>query len=164
MNAQIAAFLWMLRCCEGTFDALGFHALFGDNPKGKRMTFVSFDDHPRLPFLETRDEFIADGHSQYTTAAGAFQITEQTWDAFQAWRTKNRLPRMRFNEDGQNACAIWLIDAAGALADVLAGRLETALQKCRGIWASLPTAVTVQHRQSMDFAVAAFVQAGGSLV
>lgn len=155
---NLRAFLMMVRACEGTADDDGYFALFGHTPSAPRL-FVSTADHPRLRTYETHDEFIRNGSIDYTTAAGAFQITESTWDRF----TAARGGKCPFDQAGQDECAAWLIDRAGALGDIFVGRLSDALIKCRGIWASLPTATVGQPKRTAAFASSAYVNAGGAL-
>jgi lysozyme len=80
-----------------------------------------------------------------------------TWDRM---RAKLGLPD--FSPASQDAAAVGLIDDAGALNDVKAGRFETAIAKVRRIWASLPGAGYAQSERSMDMLRAAYQSAGGS--
>jgi muramidase (phage lysozyme) len=89
--------------------------------------FEGFDDHPRIHFD------LPGGN--YTTAAGPWQITATTWDDF-----CSHFGKMAFTPENQGACAVWLTDRAGALDDVLAGRLNAAIQRCAKVWTSLAIA------------------------
>lgn len=151
-QANVAAFLAMIRKAEGTAGPDGYRTLFGGS------LFESFNDHPRVRFYERADEFIRNGRKDYTTAAGAYQITETTFNAL-----ARRLGVAGFSPEVQDAMAVELIREAGALEDVRAGRLQAALNKVGRIWASLPTATTVQPKRSLGYVQAAYTGAGGAL-
>lgn len=117
-DANVIAFLKLIRVGEGTPDQAGYSRLFG----GKQ--FASFADHPRIyvPFGSTT-----------SSAAGAYQILARTWDEM---RAKYELPD--FSPASQDVAAVGLIKRRGALGDVIAGRFKTAIEKCNNEWASLP--------------------------
>ena len=161
-----AAFLWMIRVAEGTSDANGYRALFGHTASRPRL-FESFADHPRLAQRFTDKA----GRLLWTSAAGAYQAMAvspipgstkstrvDTWD-----RIKRRLQLPDFSPASQDAFALELIREAGALADVRAGRFDSAVDRVKGIWASMPGAGYAQHEQSLDRLRLAFVNAGGTL-
>lgn len=127
-NRNVVAFLRVLRQGETDQSAGAYRQLYG----GK--TFESFVDHPRIRTYETHDEFIKDGKQQYTTAAGAYQIVESTWDT----TVRDRIGKTDFSPYSQDLAAVALLDFRGALDDVLAGRLKEAIAKCRDEWVSLP--------------------------
>lgn len=89
-------------------------------------TFDSFADHPRIY------ELTEDG--QKSSAAGRFQITASTWDDF----IRAGGP-MDFSPANQYLSAVWLMERAKALDDVIAGRIEQAMAKLGGVWVSLRT-------------------------
>lgn len=154
MSQNLRAFLQVLRACEGTAPAEGYRALFGWRPGRSEFLFGSFADHPRVRTYETHDEFIRNGKLDYTTAAGAYQITASTWDDF----TSAVGPR-DFSPASQDECAAWLIERAGAMSDVKVGDLETALAKCGGTWASLPGSPYGQPTKSLAYCQTVFARA-----
>jgi len=117
-SANLAAFLAMIRAGEGTAGPNGYRTLVGGG------LFYGYADHPRqsvyLPSLGI-----------HSTAAGAYQFLARTWDSI-----RGNLPD--FSPASQDAAAVALIKRRGAYADVLAGRLALALEKCSWEWASLP--------------------------
>lgn len=117
-DPNVRAFMAVIRMAEGTADAGGYSRLFGGGQ------FTSYADHPRIhvPFRNTT-----------STAAGAYQILQGTWDEIAA---KYDLPD--FSPSSQDIAAVGLIKRRGALGDVLAGRFASAIQKCNREWASLP--------------------------
>lgn len=139
------AFLDMIATSEGT-------AAIGDNGYnvlvGGRL-FKGYADHPRivvdLPRLRIK-----------STAAGRYQILARYFDAY-----KRSLKLPDFSPASQDAIAIQMIKECKALADVDAGRVGVALDKCRSRWASLPGAGYGQREHSRDFLVSAYIKAGG---
>ena len=117
-NANVQAFLRVIRKGEGTSDANGYRRIFGG------QLFSSFADHPRITVSKS-------GYK--SSAAGAYQMLISTWD-----ETKNIMGLKDFSPASQDAAAVGRIMARGALEDVKAGRFETALKKCAREWASLP--------------------------
>jgi len=157
-QAQIntKAFLQVTRACEGTAGENGYRTLFGGR------LFDSFADHPRVRFYEQYDgQFIKNGKLDYTTAAGAYQATETTWDAFVADEVKAGRPKPDFSPESQDLFATWLIAKNNALNDVEAGRLDAALHKCSGTWASFPYSTSGQPKRTFEFCRRAFTVAGG---
>jgi muramidase (phage lysozyme) len=120
-NNNVAAWLRVLREGESSQNEDAFTELYGGTH------FESFGDHPRKHFP------LPDGRN--TSAAGAYQITETTWNDWTA-----HLGQMPFTPDNQDACAVWLTERAGALDDVIAGRLTHAIARCTGVWSSLALA------------------------
>ncbi|HIV71362.1 MAG TPA: glycoside hydrolase family 104 protein [Candidatus Aquabacterium excrementipullorum] len=150
----------MLRFAEGTAGVNGYRTLFGGS------LFSSYDDHPRIAKQFTDGQ----GRRLWTTAAGAYQAMAvspiptggstkvNTWD-----RIKAKLGLRDFTPASQDAFALELIREAGALADVRAGRLADAINKVRGIWASLPGAGYSQPEKSLAALTAAYQRNGGAL-
>lgn len=145
MTGNRKAFLDMIATSEGTaaLGDNGYNVLVG----GK--LFNSYSDHPRivvdLPRLKIK-----------STAAGRYQILARYFDAY-----KKQLKLPDFSPASQDAIAIQMIRECGALADVDAGRVGVALEKCRSRWASLPGAGYGQHEHNRDFLVSAYIKAGG---
>ncbi|MEY4636521.1 MAG: hypothetical protein RJA55_2319 [Acidobacteriota bacterium] len=92
-----------------------------------------------------------------STAAGAYQFLHRTW---QECREALDLPD--FGVESQDVAAVYLIRRRGALADVLAGRFEAAVDKCANEWASLPGSPYGQPTRSAEQARAVYVAYGGA--
>ncbi|WP_376747279.1 glycoside hydrolase family 24 protein [Diaphorobacter nitroreducens] len=139
------AFLDMVAYAEGTAGRGddGYNILFGYG------RFDSYADHPRIyvPFGDTT-----------TSAAGRYQILARTWDG-----VRGRLGLPDFSPASQDAAAIELIRERGALNDVRAGRVTTAIEKVRKVWASLPGAGYGQPERRLSSLLDAYASAGGSM-
>lgn len=158
-QANADAFLQTLRYSEGTAGPDGYRTMFGGR------LFSDFADHPRQAVQFTDKA----GRTLWTSAAGAYQFmaisplpggkstTVNTWD-----RIKAKLSLVDFSPASQDSAALGLIDEAGALNDVRAGRFEQAVSKVRRIWASLPGAGYDQGERSIASLRSAYVTAGGS--
>mgnify|MGYP001183637316 FL=1 len=143
------AFLDMIAAAEGTAGQPddGYRTLFGYG------RFDSYADHPRIrvPF-----------GSNYSTAAGRYQILARTWDGLVSKLGRGALPD--FGPDAQDRAALELIRERGALADVRSGRLTDAVSKGRKVWASLPGAnYQGQGMRSMSYLQTAYRNAGGTI-
>ncbi|KGD11662.1 lysozyme [Burkholderia pseudomallei] len=139
------AFLTMIRVSEGTAATEGYRTLFGGE------LFSGFTDHPRRIVTRTMN-----GRSISSSAAGAYQFLKRTWDEIAM-----RLDLPDFSPKSQDAAALELIRAAGALGDVDAGQFALAVHKVRRIWASLPGAGYGQPEQNLEQLQAAYQAAGG---
>lgn len=158
-DANVRAFLMTIRVAEGTAGPNGYRTLFG------HRLFDSFDDHPRRAVQFTDQA----GRTLWTSAAGAYQFMAvsplpngrstrvDTWD-----RMARKLGLADFSPSSQDAAAIGLIDEAGGLQDVRAGRFEVAIGKVRRVWASLPGAGYAQRERSLSSLLVAYRDAGGS--
>lgn len=141
---NVAAFRAMIIYSEGTArDGDPYATLYA------YRTFDSFADHPRIKVTA----------GAYTsTAAGAYQIMEATWDSYRArWGIPD------FSPDSQDAFCVGLIRLRGALDDVRAGRFNDAVRKCGKEWASLPGSPYGQPVRTLDQVQAAYINAGGML-
>lgn len=154
-ETNVAAVLAAIRFAEGTSSANGYRYLFGSLP-GREKLFDSFADHPRVRTYETHDNFIRNGKLDYTTAAGAYQITATTFD-----RLRKKLGTQGFTPAVQDAMAIELMREAGALTDARAGRFDAAVARLGGIWASLPSATYGQPTRTLTAMREAYRGAGG---
>lgn len=144
-NANLQAFLRMIRYAEGTASANGYRMLFG----GK--LFEGYADHPRIQVTATLG-----GQRITSTAAGAYQFLARTWDDI-----KRTAGVSDFSPASQDRAAAALIRRRGALADVYAGRFEEAVRKCAREWASLPGSPYGQPVKSMEQVKTAYQGAGG---
>lgn len=162
-SANLRAFLVMIQRAEGTHGkADPYRVLFGG-----RLFDGPMVDHPRIAQQFTDKA----GRRLWTSAAGAYQFMAvsplpngsgrstrvDTWDRL---RAKLNLPD--FGPQSQDRAAVELIDEAGALLDVYAGRFDDAVRKVRQVWASLPGAGHDQPERSMQWARAAYADAGGA--
>jgi len=156
------AFLSMIRHAEGTTGANGYRKRFGGG------FFSGFVDHPRIAV-----QFVdGAGRKLWTSAAGAYQFMAvspipnaygkftkvDTWD-----RVARKLGLTDFSPDSQDRAALYLIDEAGALNDVRAGRFADAVHKVRKIWASLPGAGYAQPEKTLASLESVYLNAGGQL-
>ena len=140
-NPNVQGILRVIRRGEGTADEAGYRRIFGGR------LFESFADHPRITVTSGR----------YTsTAAGAYQFLASTWD-----ETKRVMGLPDFSPRSQDLAALGRIVARGALDDVKAGRLESALKKISREWASLPGSPYGQPTISLDTARTVYAAAGG---
>lgn len=139
-DRNVQAFLQLIRTGEGTLGDRGYSTLFGG------AQFSSFEKHPgvKVPYGST-----------YSTAAGAYQILASTWAEM---RAQYDLPD--FSPYSQDVAAVGLIKRRGALGDVLAGRMATAIQKCNREWASLPGSPYGQPTITMERAALVLAQNG----
>lgn len=154
MTDNEQAFLDMIAACEGTDSDYGYRALFGFTPANGRVFDNGYATHPniRVPYTNL------DGVQTYSTAAGRYQIIHMTYLDLQA-----KLGTVDFSPETQDAMALRLISDAGALGDVDAGNLQSAIDKTAGIWASLPASHYPQPRRTYEFAEAAYTNNGGTL-
>jgi muramidase (phage lysozyme) len=120
-DSNCIAWLRVIRQGESSQNDDAYTELYGGSH------FSGFADHPNQRFD------LPGGN--YTTAAGAYQITHSTWLDFRA-----KVGPVPFTSDIQDACALWLTDRAGALDDVIAGRLSDAIARCTRVWTSLAIA------------------------
>lgn len=145
-SPNVRAFLRAIRLGEGTFDDDGYRRIVGGG------LFDDFTDHPRQRVWIER-------YKVWSTAAGAYQVIAGTWDEM---RAKYGLPD--FSPASQDRGAVGLLIRRKALDDVLAGRIEQAIAKCRLEWASLPGSPYGQRTESMQRVLDTYVAAGGSFV
>ncbi|HYD63328.1 MAG TPA: glycoside hydrolase family 104 protein [Noviherbaspirillum sp.] len=142
-NANVRAFLRVIRAGEGTSDEQGYRRLFGGG------LFSSYDDHPRVTVNKS---------GYRSTAAGAYQMLSSTWD-----ETRQMMGLRDFTPASQDAAAVGRIAARGALPDVLAGRFDIAIKKVAREWASMPGSPYGQPTITLDRARQLYASAGGSM-
>lgn len=153
---NIAAFLWMIRCCEGTSGPNGYRTMFTgklfdvDDPN---LSTYKYADHPRI----ANSSYIG-GKPITSTAAGAYQFLTTTWD-----ECKKATGVTDFSPESQDKGCIYLIKRRQALDDVKAGRFEQAVVKCKTIWASLPGSPYGQNPKGYDVALNYYKQGGGQV-
>lgn len=143
-SANVRAFLRVIRAGESSQDDTAYRMMVGGS------LFDGFEAHPnvvvRVPRLPP------------STAAGAYQFLHRTW---LECRDALRLPD--FSPASQDLAAVYLIQRRGALDDVKAGRIESAIRKCNQEWASLPGSPYGQPTRTLSQALSAYAQYGGTL-
>lgn len=137
------AFLHLLRAGESGQTEDAYRMMFTG------VMFDSFDAHPNI---------VHTAGALKSTAAGAYQFLKRTWDEV---ATALGLPD--FSPIMQDTAAVYLIRRRGALADVLAGRIEVAISKCAKEWASLPGSPYGQPTRTLAQALAVYKSYGGVL-
>lgn len=147
-NTQLRAFLDLLAWSEGTDNGRqptnnhGYDVIVG----GK--LFYDYSKHPGV--------YVKLNPRLTSSAAGRYQILEKF---AKHYMKQLRLPD--FGPDSQDKIAIQLIKECKALDDIYAGRIHSAVYKCRSRWASLPGAGYNQHEQKIEKLIAVFKEAGG---
>jgi muramidase (phage lysozyme) len=133
-----------------------------------KHTIIDLSYHPTEPrppngAIEWAGEPLANLGAQYvhehSSAAGRYQMTVHTWLA-----CKGALGLKLFDAAAQNAACVLLLKQKGALDDVLAGRVQDAIFKCRALWASFPASTSGQPKRALVDLVAHFKAAGGVLL
>jgi len=147
-NPNVRAFLDMIAFAEGA----DYSTLFG---RGK---FSGFDDHPRIVVRRWGKDGQGNDVLYASSAAGRYQIIRKTWDD-----VSRKIGATSFDPYWQDLAAIYLIRRKGALADVIAGRFSTAVNKVRRVWASLPGAGYNQPERRYDRLLQAYLDAGGTI-
>lgn len=155
MNANRKAFLDMIAWSEGTAGR-------GDDGYNVIVTGIDkklelFDDYSDHPFNHGRPSKIINSRGLTSNASGRYQFMLKDWKHY---RDLLQLPD--FGPESQDRWAIRLIRECRALADIDAGRIETAIRKCRSRWASLPGAGYNQHENNMAKLLDAYIAAGGT--
>ncbi len=140
---NLRAFLIMIQYAEGTYGKDGYRKMYGGG------LMKSLSEHPNTPVTKW---------GITSTAAGAYQFLNKTWNEVQA---KLKLPD--FGPLSQDKAAIELIRRRKALEDVYAGRFVEAIAKCRKEWASLPGAGYGQNEKNVKNLLAVIKVAGGNI-
>lgn len=148
MHPNLKAFLDMLAVSEGTVK---FGGQDGYNVIVGGTLFSDYSDHPRVKVHLPRLGI-------YSTAAGRYQVLARYFDAYKA---QLKLPD--FSPASQDAIALQQIAERRATEAIIAGDFDTAVARCRNIWASLPGAGYGQHEHNLAFLRGEFVKAGGVL-
>lgn len=117
---RVKAFLDTIAAAEGTASPDGYRTQYTGTK------FVSFSDHPREMRCGRRY-----GKKLCSDAAGRYQFLSTTWDRF-----AKKFGVRDFSPENQDLMAIELIREKGALEDIKAGRLESAVRKLAYIWPS----------------------------
>lgn len=149
------AFMDMIKVSEGTstskYTKNNGYDVIVNGIGGEPKIFTDYSKHPNV--LVT-----VNNKGLKSTAAGAYQILYKYWVAY-----KKQLGLKGFYPEDQDAIAMQLIKECRALDDINAGRIESAITKCRSRWASLPGAGYGQFEHKMDTLVSAYKKAGGTV-
>lgn len=114
--------------------------------------FTDFSDHP---FAHRRAKEL-NSHGLASTAAGRYQQLYRYWTAY-----KKQLNLPDFSPASQERLLDQLLKEQGAYADVLAGRIRTAIGKTNDIWASLTGSPYGQKTHAIETLLNAYQKAGG---
>jgi muramidase (phage lysozyme) len=139
-HANVQAFLRVIRERESSQDESAYTVINGG------AHFTSFADHP----------FAGMSTTQGGRAAGAYQFIPSTWA-----EVAKQNGFTDFSPPNQDLGAVARIVYRGALDDVIAGRIESAIAKCRKEWTSLPGASESSSAWTMVKALAVYQQWGG---
>lgn len=153
------AFLDMLAWAEGTSTSPattmdGYDVIVSGIDK-KHEVFQDFSDHP---FANGRKSKVINNRGLTSNASGRYQQMLKDWAHYRAL-----LGLPDFSPFSQDLLALQHIRECRALPDVHAGRIETAIKKCRNIWASLPDAGYGQREQPFEYLIKEFRLRGGVL-
>ena len=119
---------------------------------GGALFHNKYVDHPRILVKPPKIPVAS-------TAAGRYQILARYFDVY-----KKQLGLLDFGKDAQDAIAVQLIHECGALDDIEDGKITNAIARCKSRWASLPGAGYGQHENDVNKLLAAYKDAGGTLV
>lgn len=153
------AFLDILAWAEGTSTspatAMDGYDVIVTGIDKKLEVFKDFTDHP---FTSGRKSKVINSRGLTSNASGRYQQMLKDWGHYRALL---KLPD--FSPISQDLLALQHIRECRALSDVHAGRIETAIKKCRNIWASLPEAGYGQSERRIEDLIMQFRIAGGML-
>ena len=143
---NVRAFLDTIAYAEGTIlfgNADGYNVIVSG------QLFDDYTDHPRVRVHLPR-------YGVWSTAAGRYQLLSKYFDYY-----SKKLDLPGFDPASQDEIACWQIREQGAWGDVLAGRIESAINKCRNIWASFPGAGYGQREVKTKELMARYALRGG---
>lgn len=154
---NVLAFLDMLKVSEGTSTSPatkceGYDVIV-TGIDGKSEIFTDFSVHP---FSRGRPSKIINSRGLTSSASGGYQFMLKDYAHY---RDLLKLPD--FGPLSQDRWALQLIREHGAIADIQAGRIAIAINKCRNLWASLPGAGYGQHENKLDVLLDVYRRAGG---
>lgn len=144
-STNVQAFLRALRLGEGTSDEVGYNRIVG----GGHFTDDSVHPHIKVHIQK---------YDVWSTAAGAYQITFPTWSGL-----CKQYGFPDFSPESQDEAAVALIAEKHALGDVMTGDLQSAVQKCAPIWASLPGSAAGQRTEDFEKIQQVYLSNGGTL-
>lgn len=140
-EARISAFLATIRAFESNDN---YYALVGAGDAG------SLDMFPYHRWYFTNP---ATGKNDFSTAAGAYQITKPTFDQF------SRIAGVTdFSPSSQDLIARAILGYEGAIAALQNNDIETAFALASRRWASLPGSQAMQNPKNMQTALNEYAQ------
>jgi len=145
---NVQAFLRVIRQGESSQADVAYRLRYHPT---RRTFFDDLSRHPRI-FEDTPD-------GRRSSAAGAYQITATTWSDIAP-----QLGLTDFSRRSQDIAAVALMARRGALEDVLAGRIEDAIGKCRQEWTSLPGAAENRAGWTLTAALDLYRLRGGEFM
>jgi muramidase (phage lysozyme) len=156
---NVLAFLDMLAWSELGSDYLrrsddGYNVIV----TGTDGVLELFSDYSTHPFAGGRKSKVFSRSGQTSNASGRYQFMLKDYVHY---RDQLKLPD--FGPISQDRWAIQLIKERRALDDIKAGLIESAIAKCRNIWASLPGAGYGQREHRTQDLLDRYVAAGGVL-
>ena len=92
--------------------------------------FTDYSDHP---FSGGRPAIVINHSGLTSTAAGRYQLLARFYPVY-----KNQLDLPDFGPVSQDKIALQQIRERHAIPDILAGNIQSAIEKCSNIWASFP--------------------------
>lgn len=157
-DANVAAFLYMIRATEHTFprdvetDAC-YNIFYGGS------VFKDLSDHPvvtgekkGVPLAAATCRASGLKPGCVSTAAGAYQIIKPTWIG-----VRDQLPRLPdFSPSSQDEAARRLLDQVGALELIRAGDIKGGINRASKLWASLPGSMAKQNPRAIQYALDRF--------
>jgi len=149
MHPNLKAFLDMIAYAEIGPQMLaesdrGYDVVVGSRP-GHVRKFRPYSDHPRIYVTHMN-----------STAAGRYQILKRNYDYY-----KRELGLKGFWPDDQDKIALRLIAECGATQDIIAGRIISAIDRCKSRWASFPGSGYSQPEKRIELLLIAYRAAGG---
>lgn len=152
-NGNVQAALHTIRCCEGTDSPEGYNFVFGSR-EDNTLRNSDLSQHPGTKYAKHYQDNA--GHNIITTAAGAYQFIEGTWNNLQ---TKLALPD--FSPPSQDLGALELLSEKNCVQRLIDGDFDYFLQQASSIWASLPGSRANQPVKSVADVRQYYAEAGG---
>ncbi|WP_145510919.1 glycoside hydrolase family 24 protein [Yersinia kristensenii] len=133
----VRQYLDVLSKAEGTagYANSGYNTMFGGDQ------FYDVSDHPR----QLKNFTQTDGTKNKTSAAGRYQFTRDSWDD-----AAKSLNLTDFSPRSQDLAALFLIQRAGQLENVVNGNFAEATGGLGSVWASLPSSNYDQPKRSWE--------------
>ena len=155
-SPNVKAFLHTIRCCEGTSGPEGYNFIFGSTDTN-HLRNPDLSRHPGTKYAKHYQDNA--GHNIVTTAAGAYQFIESTWNAL-----KIKLSLPDFSPHSQDIGVLELLSEKNCLQRLINGDLQYALQQAATIWASMPGAEDNQPTKTLAQATAFYKEFGGNII
>jgi muramidase (phage lysozyme) len=161
-GVQTCAFLDMIAVSEGTSTSPitkddGYDIIVSSIDATGRLVRNRFDDYSDHPFANGRKSLVVNSKGLTSNASGRGQIMLRDWPHYKALL---KLPD--FSPVSQDKYLVQLLKEQGAIQPLIDGDLQTAVYRCRNIWASLPGNNYGQAQQRFDTLRAAFILNGGN--